>query len=148
MDDVLEILGINEEFLIMCFRVLVTLLLCGFIGYERDMKKKPAGLRTHILVGIGSCGMILFSIYGLDDFTGEQYQMDMARIPSYIISGIGFLGAGAIIKNDEIKGLTTAASIWLVAVIGILVGIGLYAFSIFMTLLVVFSLYVLKKLDK
>lgn len=95
------------------------------------MNNHSAGFRTHILVGVGSCLMMLMSLYGFSSLidTYGNIRFDPARIPSYVISGIGFLGAGTIIVyGGTIRGLTTAASIWTVAGLGLVVGLGMYVF--------------------
>ena len=105
-------------------RIILAVLIGGIIGSERGRSGSPAGLRTHILVCLGSAMTALISVYiatkgGFDD---------IARIPAQVISGIGFLGAGMIIvkKNNVITGLTTAAGMWATATIGIAIGYGFY----------------------
>ncbi|KHE70866.1 MgtC/SapB family protein [Halobacillus sp. BBL2006] len=141
----------EDDILLFVFRLLIALLLSGLIGFERELKNHSAGFRTHILVGIGACLMMLLSLYGFEDFmdTYENVRFDPARIPSYVISGIGFLGAGTIIVNGmTIRGLTTAASIWTVAGIGLVVGAGMYDVATFTTILVLLSLVFLNKIEK
>lgn len=147
MNELLTFLQIDENFPDMVVRLLFAAVLVGLIGYERENKNQNAGLRTHLLVGVGSCCLMLFNIYGLGGTEGT----DMARIPSYIISGIGFLGAGVIITREKelnVIGLTTAASIWVVAAIGIICGAGMFGLGIVATILVLFCLFVLKKLER
>lgn len=113
--------------------------LCGaVIGYERKNRLKEAGIRTHMLVALGSALIMIISKYGFDDVLRVGgYSLDPARIASQIVSGIGFLGAGMIfIKNQSINGLTTAAGIWATAGIGMAIGAGLYPAGIFATVLV------------
>lgn len=135
----------------MVTRILVALLLAGMIGFEREIKRHFAGFRTHILVGVGACLMMLLSIYGFETFI-ENYdniRFDPARIPSYVISGIGFLGAGTIIVyGGTIRGLTTAASIWAVAGIGLVVGAGMYSIAVFTTIIILISLIFLNNFEK
>ena len=101
--------------------IVLSLLLCGAIGIEREWRGRSAGLRTHLLVGVGSCVIMIISIYGFPAMFGEK--RDIARLAAQIITGVGFLGAGAIIhRNDGIKGLTTAGTIWVVMAIGIACG--------------------------
>ncbi|WP_164670648.1 MgtC/SapB family protein [Virgibacillus doumboii] len=142
---------IGENFLVIMARVLIALILSGLIGFERELKNHSAGFRTHILVGVGSCLMMLLSLYGFEALI-DQYdniRFDPARIPSYVISGIGFLGAGTIIVNGmTIRGLTTAASIWTVAGLGLVVGVGMYAAAIFTTLIILLSLVFLNNFEK
>ncbi len=109
----------NDE-LVMALRILLSLALGGIIGFQREREGKEAGLRTHILISVGAALFTLVSIYA---FGG-----DPARVAAGIVTGIGFLGAGAILKTDGavVKGLTTAASIWITAAIGLAAGAGLY----------------------
>lgn len=144
-----ELMG--ENFDVIVIRLLVALVLSGIIGFERELKNHSAGFRTHILVGVGSCLMILLSLYGFEHFieTYDNVRFDPARIPSYVISGIGFLGAGTIIVyGGTIRGLTTAASIWVVAGIGLVVGAGMYGPAIVGTLIILFSLVLLNNIEK
>ena len=108
--------------LVLCVIALVlSLLLCGAVGVEREWRGRSAGLRTHLLVGVGSCIIMIISIYGFPAVFGEH--RDVARLAAQIITGVGFLGAGAIIhRNSGIKGLTTAGTIWIVMAIGIACG--------------------------
>jgi len=95
-------------------RLVLALLLSGFIGLERQVHRRTAGLRTHILVSLGSCLIMLTSLYIFDIYKNET-PLDPARIAAGVITGIGFLGAGTIIREQEgIRGLTTAASLWVV----------------------------------
>ncbi|GAA0304777.1 putative Mg2+ transporter-C (MgtC) family protein [Gracilibacillus halotolerans] len=131
-------------------KILIALALSGVIGFEREINKHFAGFRTHILVGVSACLMMLLSINGFEYFI-EKYdnvRFDPARIPSYVISGIGFLGAGTIMVNrGTIRGLTTAASIWAVAGLGLIVGIGMYKEAVFTTIIILISLIVLNKFE-
>jgi putative Mg2+ transporter-C (MgtC) family protein len=96
------------------------------IGIEREMREQPAGLRTHILVAVGSCLFTLVSVYGFTAYGGAK-STDPSRVAAQIVTGIGFLGAGAIIRQGaNVRGLTTAASLWIVAAIGMAVGVGMY----------------------
>lgn len=140
----------TEDFLTMTVRLLLAALLSGFVGIEREIKKHPAGFRTHLLVGVGSCLMMLLSLYGFEPYLDQHsnIRFDPARIPSYVISGIGFLGAGTIlVKGATVRGLTTAASIWVVAGLGLIVGIGMYGPAILATALVLLSLIFLNKFE-
>jgi putative Mg2+ transporter-C (MgtC) family protein len=112
-------------------RVLLALLLGGAIGFERERRNKPAGLRTHMLVAAGTTCFTVASIYGF----GDQFPHDPSRVAAQIVSGVGFLGAGTIFRSgSEVRGLTTAATIWLVAALGMLVGTGMYWLAIFTTI--------------
>jgi len=105
-------------------RLLLASLLAGLVGYEREQADKPAGFRTHILVGMGAALFTVVSVYG---FAGGS---DPARVAAQIVTGIGFLGAGTIFRSEGlVLGLTTAASIWAVAAIGMAVAVGMYAMS-------------------
>lgn len=141
-----------DDYLVITLRLMMAALLSGLIGMEREMKKQPAGLRTHLLVGIGACLMMLLSITGFDHFLKNStgpIQFDPSRIPSYVISGIGFLGAGTIIVHGKsVKGLATAASIWVAAGLGLVVGIGMYYVAVLATFIVLVVLFVLGKLEK
>lgn len=118
-------------------RLLSGFLLSGLVGLEREVSLKPAGLRTHILVGLGST---LLTILSLRAFPGS----DIARVAASIIIGIGFLGAGTIVKTTEkVIGLTTAASLWIVACIGIAIGTGFYLLAAVTTILA----FIVLKLD-
>ncbi len=122
------------DFVVM-MRLILAVLLSGLIGFERQIHHKTAGLRTHILVCLGSCLIMLTSLY-LFDIYKNQAPLDPARIAAGVVTGIGFLGAGAIITHSSgIKGLTTAASLWVVAGIGLAVGCGFYSASVITTLL-------------
>jgi len=126
------------------FRLLLSTVLSGLIGLEREMRHKPAGLRTNILVGVGSTLVMLTSIYVSRFDNG-----DATRIASGVLTGIGFIGAGVIIRghgvaaNDEemVHGITTAATIWIMAAIGLAVGLGFYLGAIFTTLIALAVLF-------
>lgn len=130
-------------------RLLIAALLGGLVGLEREWSNHAAGLRTHILVCIGSAVIMLLSIYGFNQFVNEpNVRIDPARLAAQVISGIGFLGAGAILRNGStVSGLTTAASIWVVAAIGLCVGAGFLFASILTTIIVLISLFILNKLE-
>ncbi len=120
----------------------------GLTGLERERSNQFAGFRTHILVSMGSC---ITSITSLSLFFqySSQTNSDPARLTAQILSGIGFLGAGAILKTSNgIRGLTTAAGIWATACIGIAIGYGYYVLGICGWLLVMITLYILKNIDK
>jgi putative Mg2+ transporter-C (MgtC) family protein len=129
-------------------RMVVAGLLAGLIGLERERRDQEAGLRTHILVAGGACLFMIVGVYAWADFTFNQRIgaiVDPSRVASYVVAGIGFLGGGAIIKyGANIKGLTTAASVWVTAAIGVAVGVGMYELAVVTTLLVLFSLWPLR----
>ncbi|MGB4521037.1 MAG: MgtC/SapB family protein, partial [Candidatus Omnitrophota bacterium] len=111
---------------------------------ERQIHRRTAGLRTHIMVSLGSCLIMLTSLYVFDIYI-DRVALDPTRIAAGVITGIGFLGAGAIIREStEVRGLTTAASLWVVAGIGLAVGSGFYIGSIFTTLLALVVLFFLR----
>ena len=140
----LEVLSVDGVF---ALRLVVAMLLGGLIGVERQTRGRAAGLRTNILVCLGSAAIIIaFQKFSMELNVGAEsiVRMDPARVAAGVITGIGFLGAGMIIKtNDFVRGLTTAASIWVVSAIGVTVGLGEYAIATVATLLVLITLYVL-----
>lgn len=122
-------------------RLLLALLLGGLIGLERETLGRSAGLRTHILVSVGSALIMLISAYGFPSG-------DPARLAAQVVSGIGFLGAGTIMREGAtVRGLTTAASLWVVAGIGLAAGAGFYFGAALATLMVYFSLKALNKVE-
>ena len=122
----------------------------GAIGLERELREREAGLRTHLLVSVGAALFTLVSAYGFSDFrygleTGIT--LDPTRIAAQIVTGIGFLGAGAIIRQGlSVRGLTTAATLWAVAAIGLATGAGYYSAAVIATAVVIFSLWPLRLL--
>lgn len=126
----------------MVLRLLLAVGLGALIGFERQRAGKPAGLRTHLLVCIGSALFTIASIYGF----GED--ADAARVAAGIVAGIGFLGAGTIIRSSEgiLVGLTTASSIWAVAAIGLAAGAGLYILAPVTTVVVLIVLMLPKRI--
>ena len=144
---------LTDDMITSTIRLSLIVLLSGLIGIEREMKNHPAGLRTHILVGVGSCLLMLVSLFGFESYISthsEYVRYDPSRIPSYVISGIGFLGAGTILvhRGITVKGLTTAASIWIVAGLGLVVGIGMYFEAILTTIIIISTLFFLNKLEE
>lgn len=134
----------DEELLMDIVKIFIAMLCGGIIGFERELKDKPAGLRTNILVSTGSC---LFVIFGLK--VSELYQEDAGRIIGPIITGIGFLGAGTIIRaRGSVRGLTSAATIWVVAGAGMCAGMGLFYLAVTISLLVVFVLLIMVRVEK
>ena len=121
-------------------RLLAAAALGMVIGLEREIHEHPAGMRTHLLVSVGSAAFTILSIHALAGPDG-----DPGRVAAQIVSGIGFLGAGAILKEGAtIRGLTTAASLWAVAAVGMAVGAGAWVVAIVVTAIVVFSLWPLR----
>lgn len=124
-------------------RLLLSAGLGSLIGLERELHKKPAGLRTHALVSLGAC---LFTLIGLGYLGGGE---SLSRILQGVITGIGFIGAGIIFQaKDRVKGLTTAAEIWTLAAIGILAGLGSYTLAIAATILILVILVPFKWFEK
>ena len=127
-------------------------LLAGAIGVERELREQEAGLRTHMLVCVGATMFMIVGVYAWADMQlGNDIGVvvDPSRVASYVVSGIGFLGAGAIIKHGiNVRGLTTAASLWVVAAIGVAVGVGMYEFSVATTVLVIVALWPLSQLKR
>ncbi len=128
-------------------RLLSACILAGLIGFEREFAShKPAGFRTHILVGLGSALVMMTSEYAMQAFPAAG--VDPTRIGAQVVSGIGFLGAGAIIRSGiTVKGLTTAASLWAVACVGLACGIGFYGGAFIATALVWVVLSLLKVVE-
>lgn len=118
----------------------------GIIGFEREHSHRPAGFRTHILVAVGSALVMLTSSYIFIEYQGLT-NMDPARLGAQVISGIGFLGAGTILREGfSVKGLTTAASLWAVSCIGLAVGIGYYEGAFIATIFIYITLNFLKRI--
>ncbi|OON41165.1 methyltransferase [Izhakiella australiensis] len=122
----------------------------GLIGLERQLRAKEAGLRTHILVGIGSAMFMIVSKYGFADVLPlEHIALDPSRIAAQVVSGMGFLGAGTImIQRQVVRGLTTAAGLWVTAAIGLVIGSGLYEIGIYGTLLALVVLELFSRLSR
>lgn len=125
-------------------RLTLSLLLGGLIGLEREMHGRPAGLRTHILVSVGSCLIMLTSMY-IFAIYNTTARVDPSRIAANVVTGIGFLGAGAIIRDSGgVRGLTTAASLWMAAGIGLAIGCGFYTAGMFSTVITLIVLFFLR----
>ncbi|HOX09987.1 MAG TPA: MgtC/SapB family protein [Candidatus Omnitrophota bacterium] len=132
----------------MILRLCIAALLSGLIGYEREIHERPAGFRTHILVGVGSTLIMLTSMHIFDIYKGVAVP-DPGRIAAQVVSGIGFLGAGTIIRfKASVRGLTTAASLWTVAGIGLAVGAGLFVPAAATTAIVLAALFFLNRVEK
>ncbi|MBW4863349.1 MgtC/SapB family protein [Paeniclostridium sordellii] len=129
-------------------RLLIALIIGGLTGLEREKSYQFAGFRTHILVAVGSCITSITSVILFIDYGGKT-SLDPSRLTAQVLSGIGFLGTGAILKNSSgIRGLTTAAGIWATACIGIAIGYGQYTLGILAWVFVLITLYILKNIDK
>lgn len=135
-------------------RIIVAAICGGFIGYERRSRLKEAGTRTHVIVAIGSCLIMIVSKYGFNDVALlDIYKVDAARLAAQVVSGVGFLGAGMIlIRKNVILGLTTAAGIWATSGIGLAIGAGMIEIGVFTTALILgfqFTMHeILSKLRK
>jgi putative Mg2+ transporter-C (MgtC) family protein len=126
-------------------RMLIAAALGAAIGFEREIHEHPAGMRTHLLVALGSAIFTELSIYGFAGTTTAP--IDPSRVAAQVVSGIGFLGAGAILKyGTSIRGLTTAASLWAAAAIGMAAGTGAWVIGVIGTSIVIFSLWPLNAL--
>ena len=138
----------NQEFqfvLDAAWKLGLAVLLSGIIGFEREHSHRPAGFRTHILVAVGSALIMLTSVYIAEKYKG-QMNVDITRMSGQVVSGIGFLGAGTILREGfSVKGLTTAASLWAVSCIGIAIGAGFVAGAVVATLVIYITLNSLKK---
>jgi len=133
-------------------RLGLAVFLGALIGFERESREHAAGMRTNALVALGSCLFTIISAFGFLDFLGTLHvQIDPTRIASYVVAGIGFLGAGSIFLSrdqNRVKGLTTAATVWLVAAIGMACGAGLYAVAVVATVLGLIVLTILRLLER
>ncbi len=129
-------------------RLSLAAVLGGAVGFERELRDREAGLRTHLLVSVGSALFTIVSAYGFRDFlTGNEpvIRADPTRIAAQIVTGIGFLGAGAIIRQGlSVRGLTTAATLWVVAAIGLTAGAGYYSAAVITTVLALVTLWPLR----
>ncbi|MBU1003465.1 MAG: MgtC/SapB family protein [Proteobacteria bacterium] len=147
MDQIVELITADGVFVA---RLLMAMVLGGLVGFERQTRGRAAGLRTNILVCLGSAAIIVtFEKLSMGFSMGAEsaIRMDPARTAAGVITGIGFLGAGTIVKSsDFVRGLTTAASIWVVSAIGVTVGMGEYVIAVSSTLLVLVALYALNRL--
>lgn len=114
----------------------VALGLCGVIGFEREWRQKSAGLRTHALVGLGAALFMVVSKYGFFDVIGPEVDLDPSRVAAQVVSGIGFIGGGVIfVRRDIVRGLTTAATVWLAAAVGMAAGASLHIVAAGVTVL-------------
>lgn len=135
------------------YRLMLASFLGGLIGLEREIHGRPAGFRTHLLVSLGAC---LFTITSIEmyrvfgNFTGSApVGVDPGRVAAQVVTGIGFLGAGAIIRERaSIRGLTTAACLWVAAALGVACGIGLFWLAVSVTVIALVNLLLLKEVEK
>jgi len=130
-------------------RLLVAALLGSLIGFERERLLWAAGMRTHMLVAVGACLVMIVSAYGFEHIIQQEHVgLDPSRIAAQVVSGIGFLGAGAImLRGDMVRGLTTAASIWAVAAIGLASGGGMFFAAGVSTAIILAILVIMKPLE-
>nr|MBO2494413.1 methyltransferase [Clostridia bacterium] len=130
------------------FKLVLAMLLGGLVGLEREITNRPAGFRTHTLVCMGSTLVMVTSMH-LFGLYSDVVNLDPARLGAQVISGIGFLGAGTILKDKaRVRGLTTAASLWVVACIGLAIGAGLYSVAVVAALLAYITLILLKRMER
>lgn len=129
-----------------CVRLTLALVLGALVGLERERGERAAGIRTHALVALGSCLVMIVSAFGFADILGTRaVVLDPSRIAAQVVSGIGFLGAGTILLRKEIiKGLTTAAAIWVVAAVGLACGSGMLGEAVIVTILTMVVLIALR----
>lgn len=129
--------------------LLLAFVLSALIGIERQRKLKSAGLRTHTLVGLGAAVFTLVSAYGFSTVIGSHVVLDPSRIAAQIVSGIGFLGAGVIfVRQNVVNGLTTAATIWVTAAVGMACGAGMPIIAVIATFLHYVAVWILPKLGR
>jgi putative Mg2+ transporter-C (MgtC) family protein len=142
---------VNDDTSTITIRLLFAAILGGIVGVEREYNKHPAGFRTHLLVCVGACLIMLLAMFGFQEYmeqNAEFVNFDPSRLAAYVVSGIGFLGAGTIIvQGVSVRGLTTAASIWVVAGIGLSIGVGMYFAGVFTTGIVILSLIFLNRVE-
>lgn len=127
---------------------LVVAVICGAaIGLERTIRQKEAGIRTHIIVALGSALIMIVSKYGFFDIVGlaDHVNLDGARLAAQVVTGISFLGAGIIVYKGTVKGLTTAAGVWTTAGIGLAAGAGMYGIAVYTTLILLIVQIVIHK---
>ena len=128
---------------------LVTAVVCGaLIGVERTFRQKEAGIRTHIIVALGSALIMIVSKYGFFDIVGlaDHVNLDGSRLAAQVVTGISFLGAGIIVFKGTVKGLTTAAGVWTTAGIGLAAGAGMYGIAVYATLILLVVQIVIHKI--
>lgn len=145
---------IDPHDLELLLRLLIATLLCAVIGWDRERDKKPAGLRTHMLVGLGAAMFVILGEVAIEYFVGEEYsslRYDPIRILEAVVGGVAFLGAGTIFVSQGermVKGLTTAASLWATAGVGMAVGLQEYVIAVGATLIIAFILQLSHFVDR
>lgn len=146
-DLITEINAVEVTTLSSIYKLTLSMVLGAIIGYERKRKGQIAGVRTFSLIAMGATLAMILSIYVPQEYLGLK-NGDPGRIAAQVVSGIGFLGAGAIIQmKGSVRGLTTAAGIWMVAALGLTVGVGMYVIATVATLLILFILWVLERME-
>lgn len=125
-----------NEILPLALRLLIASVLGALIGYERELRAKTAGVRTHVMVALGAAMFMIVSQFG---FAGAE-RFDAARIAAGVVTGIGFIGGGIIMRRSHVSGLTTAATLWVTGSVGLAAGSGLYVLAAILTLMVLFCL--------
>ncbi len=143
-----QFMNVLNEGIVILLKILLAVALSGLVGLEREHKHRPAGLRTHVLVCVGATLTMMISQF----IVSEGGSTDISRLGAQVISGIGFLGAGTIIREgDRVRGLTTAATLWATACIGLAIGIGYYLGAVIATLTMLLVLkvlgYIMKKYE-
>lgn len=143
-----ENLLLHLDLLAITTRLGLTVLFCGIIGLERELNHKPAGFRTHLLVGVGSCLLMMVSLFVPS--ICPYSNIDPGRIAAQVVTGIGFLGAGTILhqRTGIVSGLTTAASLWVTAALGLAVGIGFFDGAAMAWVAVMIVLLILNRADE
>ncbi|MCM1316639.1 MAG: MgtC/SapB family protein [Bacteroides sp.] len=142
-----EINSVEVTTLSSVYKLVLSMVLGAVIGYERKRKGQIAGVRTFSLIAMGATLAMILSIYVPQEYLGLK-NGDPGRIAAQVVSGIGFLGAGAIIQmKGSVRGLTTAAGIWMVAALGLTVGVGMYVIATVATILILFILWVLERIE-
>ncbi|GAA0773521.1 hypothetical protein GCM10008908_21870 [Clostridium subterminale] len=145
------------DYIVVLERLIVGVIVGGLVGYEREFKNSPAGFRTHILVCLGATIISLITEYDIQKMMiiaqnpmyAEVIKVDIARLGAQVVSGVGFLGAGTILRDKgSVRGLTTAATLWTVACLGLAVGRGLFALSLTGAFIVFIILSLFKKADR
>jgi putative Mg2+ transporter-C (MgtC) family protein len=140
--------GLTPEMIEIFKKITLTIFLCGFIGFEREMRHKDAGLRTHILVGVGSALVVLTSFHVFNIYN-KLTPIDPTRMIAGVITGLGFLCGGTIIRSgSQVSGLTTAATLWIVSCLGIAVGAGQYFAATVFTAITVIVLVGVRLFEK
>lgn len=142
-DEIIQSFKMEPGFLNICLRLACAMLVGLVIGTEREYTNRPAGMRTHVLVSLGACVVAITGVV-----LNLNYEADPGRLAAQVITGVGFLGAGTILREGfHVKGLTTAASLWTVACLGIAAGYGYYAIALAGTLFAFVTLTILEILQ-